>query len=136
MLEQKYVELLHATEQVREAIVNDDASTAGNKYETSRAMNQLELERMGTQLRQLEDQLKAIRQIPITVDVSSVGKGNMVRVGSMWVFIALALGRVNLDGMVISVISPVSPLAVAMMHKKPGDLVVIAGKEQHIEDII
>lgn len=136
LLEQKYNELLHAAEQVREAIVNDDASTAGNKYETSRAMNQLELERLGTQLRQIEDQLKAIRQIPASVDVSSVGKGNLVRIGSMWVFIALALGRVKSEGLDISVISPLSPLAMAMSQKKAGDMVVIAGREQRIEEIL
>jgi transcription elongation GreA/GreB family factor len=84
----------------------------------------------------MEIQIAALKLIPLNGSCEAVQKGSLVKIDGMWVLVATAIGRMSWNGLNISVISPASPLALELLDKKQGDVIVIAGKEQRIEEIL
>lgn len=104
---------------------NDSKSTAGDKHETSRAMMQLEQEKLGAQLKILEEQQRQLEQIPIQNNSAKVSNGSLVETDRGYIFIGAALGKLNLDGIAIICVSPVSPLAKQVIGKNEGESVIV-----------
>lgn len=96
-------------------------SSVGDKYETARAMNQLEKDMLGRQLAENKKELSAMMEIDITGTHDSVKPGSLIRSSQMYFFILGGLGKMSFEGETVFVISPNAPLAISLMGKKKGD---------------
>ncbi|MEQ9404752.1 MAG: GreA/GreB family elongation factor [Cyclobacteriaceae bacterium] len=98
-------------------------SSAGDKYETGRAMIMLEKEKFMTQKDQLFSQLKALKTIDVSREMNTVESGAIVTTTESDYFIATGIGQVKLEKENYLVISAMAPIAQAMLGKTVGQKV-------------
>lgn len=135
VLERRASDLKEQMHELSEAAAMDSKSTAGDKHETSRAMVQLEQERTGQQLKDAQQQLAEFLKIDFQKTISLVSPGSLVQTDKGIFFIALALGKLQVEMQPVFVISMQSPLGKAFAGFKEKDTVVFNGISYHITAI-
>ncbi len=99
----------------------EEKSSAGDKYETSRAMSHLEKDMYARQLSANQHELAALQRIDCTIKREVVMTGSFIQCESCSFFIAAGLGKIIFEGATIYLLSPAAPFAKILMQKKPGD---------------
>ncbi|MGN6647631.1 MAG: hypothetical protein ACTHJT_14010 [Cytophaga sp.] len=98
-------------------------STAGDKYETSRAMAQLEIEKNTKQLAEAEKLQATLQAIPQDRISESVISGSLVQTNKGIFYIAISIGQVEIGKQQYFIIGQDSPIGKLFMGKKAGDAV-------------
>jgi len=110
-------------------------SSAGDKYETGRAMAQIERDRHA----QLYDQIRQERAVLDRIDPNytfqRVGLGALVHTSAGAFFIAVSVGLVEIAGEKVIAVSPQSPLGVSLMGKQKGDEFMFQQKKCVVQEI-
>lgn len=133
-LQRQKQELQSAIEKVFDSIIEEDKSTAGNKYETARALGQEELDRLHRQVNSTDQQIALLNQLDSTVSHSDIQTGSLVKTSTKYIYFAIAIGRIQIDGTDIFVISINSPMGQKAKGLKKGDFLELAsGKEEILE---
>lgn len=118
-----------------EAKNSETKSSVGDKYETGRAMLQIEEEKGN---RQLLEALQT-RQILESIDPdhlsATVRAGSLVRTDQGNYYVAIGIGKVTLDGEVYYCVSAAAPLVKAMLGKQAGEEVTFNGVVRQIEGV-
>jgi len=125
-------DLRSAMQKVKESIEGEEKSSAGDKYETARAMAQKEMERLGPQLEKAKLDLTILSNIPRDSSVAVVQLGSLVQTTGMHLFLSIPLGRVTLKGGEIFAVSPSSPIGQAVLGKGVGESFTIGSKQDKI----
>ena len=111
-------------------------SSAGDKYETGRAMAQIERDRHA----QLFDQLRQERAVLDRIDpdfvFQRVGLGALVTTSVGAFFVSVSAGMVVVEGQKVIAMSPQSPLGASLMGKQAGDSFLFQQKKGLIEALI
>lgn len=113
-------ELESAMAKVKESIVSEEKSSVGDKFETSRAMAQKEMELLSQQMDKAQSDYAVLQQIDPNAQSFHVQLGSLVQTKSKLLFIAVAMGRVAIGGKDIFVVSPTSPIAQAIIGQEKG----------------
>jgi hypothetical protein len=121
--------------EVTESSNSESKSSAGDKHETSKAMMQLEIEKLGTQLKEAELQLAEFEKINFNKIHQSIEQGSLVETNKGYFLIASSIGKISVDDKTVFVISSKSPLAVAFSGKKLKDKISFNGMEYFIESV-
>lgn len=103
-----------------EAIAEDTKSSAGDKYETSREMANLERQKLSGQLAQNKKALSFLSNLK-PVRMSEVQSGALLETNKGLIYIAVSLGQIDVAGHKILVISPQAPLAQLLLGGQKGD---------------
>lgn len=111
-------------ESLKESRESDDKSSAGDKYETGVEMIQQEIDRAQQQINQFKSQLEEVQRAQAHNDVTSIGFGNLVVTDQGRYFLAIGLGEVKINDQKYYCISMQSPLGMALLGKKKGDVIV------------
>jgi hypothetical protein len=122
-------------ELAQQAANEEGKSSAGDKYETGRAMMQIERDQAA---RQLDEALKlrnTLDQIPTHANTTTVGLGSLVITSTKKIFISIGIGKLNLDGEDFLVVAPASPLGKALMGLKQKDKIVFNNETLVIEEV-
>ena len=104
----------------KEAAENDTKSSAGDKYETGRAMAHLEQEKLQRQIQEVTQQILIIRSIDPNSEFHDVRSGSLVLTDNGMFFIAVSLGLLEVDSQKVMSISPASPIGQLMLGQKSG----------------
>ena len=110
-------------------------SSAGDKFEISRALMQTEYDKIHNQLLILKNQLRAIKSISLSDKKKKVGVGSFIKTNKSFYFISIGLGKQIIDNNAINIISLSSPIGKLLDNKKKGDKIVFNNKEELIENI-
>jgi transcription elongation GreA/GreB family factor len=130
------IEVINAAmEEVNEGLKNDSKSSAGDKHETSRAMAQLENEKLARQLTEALEQKASLQALAKVTQTSKVTKGCLLKTGNQYIYISIALGRVTVNHQNVIVVSPNSPLGIILIGKKVTDTAELNGVKYFIESI-
>jgi len=120
-----------------ESLKQETKSTAGDKYETSRAMLHLEQENIASQLSVLLQQKAILESIAVSdAPAQKVQFGSMVKTGKGMIFIAAALGKVLMDDQTVFAVSPESPLGKLLIGKAVQESVSVQSATYKIETIL
>ena len=122
-------------ESLQESRNNETKSSAGDKYETGRAMLQIEEDNHKKQLHQallLSDQLQ---QIDPVRSADCVDRGSLVITNQLNYFISVGLGELTLEGKSYFCVSPASPIGQKLMGQKERIRFEFNGKEVEIQQI-
>ena len=117
------------------ALREETKSSAGDKYETSRSMINLEKEKIVENLLELIKKKQAVDHIDPTKTTKKVRLGSLVRTSSGTFFISTSLGKITIEGKDIFAISPVSPIAQVILDLMLGDSFTFNGKKSSILDL-
>ena len=129
MVNEKLAMLQGLDKASQEAANNETKSSAGDKYETGRAMAHLEKERLATQIETQAKLKKVLDQIDPNKRADKVGLGSLVQLGDAWYYLSVALGKVELEDKEIFCISPVAPIGKLLLGKRVGDKVSFQGEK-------
>lgn len=110
-------------------------SSVGDKYETSRAMAQIDVDIHARQLEMAQKDLNFIQQVDVTFFSKKVEVGAVVDSGNGKYFFLTGLGLVELDQEKYFFLSINSPIGRAFLGKKVGDKVNFNGKEILIKEL-
>ncbi|REE00552.1 3-oxoacyl-ACP synthase [Marinoscillum furvescens] len=124
--------LLAELRNFQDAANNETKSSAGDKYETGRAMMHLEKEKVAGQLDQVLKMEQVIRGIKPEKELDKAALGSLIKTENGHFFLSVSLGAV--DGVVC--LSPVAPLGQALLNATPGDKVSFQGRTFDILEVI
>ena len=110
-----------AIEAAQASAREETKSSAGDKYETGRAMMQLEVEKNSIQLAEARKLNPVLDQIQVTYRHTTIALGSLVITDHGNFLIAISAGQYILDEVVYLIISPITPLGVKLAGMKEGD---------------
>lgn len=122
-------------DQAQEAANQEEKSSAGDKYETSRAMGQLQKDMHSRQQAEHARELATLHQVRVDILYSTAVAGAFIQCRDIGFFIAAGLGKQQLHDQTIIFLSPAAPLAKALYQRRAGDSFVFNGRSFLIEDI-
>ncbi len=126
------------------AIINDlqlslqseTKSSAGDKHETGRAMVQLEREKAGNQLAEIQKIQTTLSKINADHTAKSIGLGSIVFTTKANYFIAISSGEITFENEKFYAISPNTPIGLLLLGKTVGDVVSFRGNSFNIVEVI
>lgn len=120
----------------QDAANEETKSSAGDKYETGRAMMHLEKEKVATQLDQVFKQQKVMHQISPQKSSDKIQLGSFLETTFGYFYLSVSLGAIKAGEKQVMCISPVSPLGKAFLDKSSNDSVTFNGRVYQIFAVI
>jgi hypothetical protein len=124
-----------AIEEARQSANNQEKSSAGDKYETARAMGQLDQEMNARQLALAREEYRLLEQVPVNGINNLVIPGTVIELEDTVLFAAIGLPPLKTGNTAVIPISCKSPLFQQLKFKKAGDTIWFGGKEQKIFNV-
>ena len=124
-----------AMEAAKNSANEEGKSSAGDKYETARAMGQLDREMNGRMYEQAQQERSLLDKIDTEIVFSKVAFGALVETSMGEFFVGVGVGIVNFEGKNIMAISPQSPIGQVITGKAAGESFDFRGKMQQIISI-
>lgn len=134
-VEQRIASSQKAIEHAQLAANEETKSSAGDKYETGRAMMQLEIEKQSVQLAEAMKLKHVLSQINPEKTTETIQSGSLVSTDQGNFYISISAGKLDLEGMTYFAVSPVSPIGALLIGKKSGDAILLNGKTFTIRKI-
>ena len=119
---------------IRASRDNETKSSAGDKYETGRAMMQAELDKSEMHFAKLLHLKKEMEQIDVTKKYDRVEKGSLVFTNRGNYFLSIPEGKIELDDKLYYAISILSPIGSKLLGASIHDIVDFKGPI-HVIDI-
>ncbi len=113
-----------AIDEAQEAANNEGKSSAGDKYETGRAMGHLQQEMHARQPTEYVKELAILHSVNTDTICPEGRSGAFLQGEKTSFFIAAGLGKQVVEGQTIFFLSPQAPLAKILQNKKPGDSLI------------
>ena len=110
-------------------------SSSGDKYETGRAMMQLEIEKNSVQLAEAMKLKRVLDQIKMEKNSVQIQPGSLVVTNQGNFFIAISVGQIVIEGETYLAISAGSPIGAKFMKLTVGATFAFAGKTYVIEEV-
>lgn len=120
---------------LRQDQANETKSSAGDKYETARAMAQQEIDKLLRQKHETETQLQFLRSIDPGKTLSSAVPGALLHTTQGIFFLTIPLGKLSTPEGICWCLSPQSPLGQVLLGTHPGDVRSWQGKEIRVEGV-
>ena len=114
---------------------SEEKSSAGDMYETGRAMSHLEKDMHARQLAANKNELAALLAVDCNSLYTFIAPGSIVICKEDSFFIAAGLGKVSFENETIYLLSPNAPLAKSMLNKIAGNTMSFNNKEIAIKDV-
>ncbi|MBQ4819904.1 3-oxoacyl-ACP synthase [Aquimarina sp. MMG016] len=120
---------------IQESLTSETKSTAGDKHETGRAMLQLEREKAGVQLAEVQKLQGILSKIDISSSSKLVRLGSLVYTSQANYFISISIGEVKVNNELYYAIAANSPIGKMLLGKKNGNSFSFNGKSFVINKI-
>ncbi|MBU2921530.1 3-oxoacyl-ACP synthase [Winogradskyella psychrotolerans] len=121
---------------IQNSLQSETKSSAGDKHETGRAMLQLEREKAGHQLAEIEKHKHILQKINIYTKHQKVTLGSVVITTQANYFIAVSAGEIIVDNTVYFAISASTPIAQLLLSKSVDDEIVFRGNGFRILSVL
>lgn len=135
VVDEKYHNLLLLDKAAQSSANNETKSSAGDKYETGRAMMHLEKERLASQMHEVAKLKKPLEMINPEKVSDNIELGSVVFTESRNYFLSVSIGEISVEGQQFFCISPVTPIGKLMLGKRSGDNFQFAGNSVLIKDV-
>jgi transcription elongation GreA/GreB family factor len=118
----------NSIQDAQESANEETKSSAGDKYETGRAMAQLEIEKYLLQLTELRKQDQELSRISPSQKDERISPGSLVHTNHGIFFIAVNAGQIDFEGQKVFTISPQAPVSQKMFGLAPKDSFLLNGR--------
>ncbi|WP_240911187.1 GreA/GreB family elongation factor [Yeosuana marina] len=123
-IEDRFRTIQNTINDIQESLFSETKSSAGDKHETGRAMLQLEREKAGNQLSEIQKVKEAFSKIDISKNPKVIVLGSLVYTTKFNYYIAISAGEIKFNDHIIYAISPNTPIGKLLMGKSCGDTIV------------
>ena len=136
LVRRKIEEIEAAMREAQGAANEETKSSAGDKYETGRAMMHLEKEKLASQRAEVFKLKKVLDQIDPNRQLAKIALGSLVQTSRGQFFLAVGLGNVTIDEDSCFVISPAAPIGQAMLGLSAGERFTFRGEDVKISEAL
>ena len=136
IIDERISSLKNILQETQNAANNETKSSAGDKHETGRAMAQLETEKLNAQLGEalkVKQTLATINPIQLA---SNIVLGSVVFTNKGNFYIAISIGKIEIDNEQFFAISPASPIGKLLLTKKEKESFSFNGNTYIINTIL
>lgn len=127
--------LQKAVDNAQNAANEESKSSAGDKYETGRAMAQNDRDLYARQLIEAQNDLHILEQIKIEQKFAQAQVGALVKTSIGIFFLSISAGIIELEGIKYMSTSMDSPIGQILKGKAKGEIVNFRGKAIELLDI-
>lgn len=124
-----------AMESAQEAANSESKSSAGDKYETGRAMAQLERDRNAQLLAEAQKIVGDLARLNIEKKYETAQPGSVVTTNRGRFFISIGAGKLVSDGVDYVAVSPASPIGMALSGRKAGEMITFNKLAYNVQDV-
>lgn len=110
-------------------------SSAGDKHETGRAMIQLEREKLGGQLAEVELLRERFKKVPLITASDRIGSGSVVYTTGYNYYLGISAGEIKVDGFTFYAIAADTPIGKLLLGRSVGERVVFNSLDFFIKEI-
>ncbi|MDX1363633.1 3-oxoacyl-ACP synthase [Arenibacter latericius] len=134
-IEERLLRIQGGITSLEEALTSETKSSAGDKHETGRAMIQLEREKLGKQLAEVQLLQERFKKVPLQRKSNQVILGSVVYTSKHHYYIGISAGKILVDGEIYYAIAPDTPMGKILMGKSIGEKIFFNGSEFKIKEI-
>jgi transcription elongation GreA/GreB family factor len=113
----------------------EEKSSAGDKYETGRAMAQQERDKAATQVAEAIKMKEAFSRTDPNKNSTTIEFGSLVQTNQGYFYMGIAAGKLAVKDIECLAISQVSPIGKLMMGKQPGGSVTFNKQTFEIQTV-
>jgi len=121
---------------IQEAMLSETKSSAGDKHETGRAMLQLDREKLGNQLMEIQKVKEILFKVKTDVVSKQGSLGSIVYTSKANYFISVSVGELSVNNEKFYAIASNTPIGKLLLGKKVGDSVSFRDQHFVIEKVI
>jgi transcription elongation GreA/GreB family factor len=122
--------------EIQESLTSETKSSAGDKHETGRAMLQLEREKAGNQLAEINKTKVALSKIDSKKTSKTIGLGSVVYTSNANYYIAISAGELTYNNKKYYAISPNTPIGLLLIGKTIGETITFRSQRFNIDTIL
>ena len=115
---------------------NDAKGSAGDKHETALSMMHIEQEKLNTKLREVLAQKVILDKIDAANVSKNIIVGSLIRANGIYLYLSVALPKINVEEVSIIALSPQSPLGNKLLGNEVGFTFEINSTKYLIEEIL
>ena len=135
IVDKRFNNIQNNIQDIQNNLLSETKSSAGDKHETGRAMLQLEREKAGVQLSEINKLRRAVNKINIENKPKQVSIGSLVYTSKSNYFIAVSLGLIEIKEKSFYAISAQTPIGQLLMGKTIGENIEFNGNKFIIEKL-
>lgn len=124
-----------AMETAQAAANAEEKSSAGDKYETTRAMMQIERDKAAEQLEEGLKLKRVVESIIPQIRSTRIVLGSLVITDSVHFYIAISAGKVEVGDQSFLTVSAQAPIALTLLKLKQGDSFMFNKQKLSIREI-
>ncbi|MEQ9442037.1 MAG: 3-oxoacyl-ACP synthase [Cyclobacteriaceae bacterium] len=135
-LSERIADLREEMRETKLAASEDTKSSAGDKYETGRAMLDMERERLSAHLNETGKMYDLLASLSATKLYEQVQVGSLVATSRGIFYVSVGLGSVVVDGNAYYCISPQSPMGQALFGLSAGEETLFQGQAVQVTQVV
>ncbi|MFH6767239.1 3-oxoacyl-ACP synthase [Gaetbulibacter aquiaggeris] len=120
-IEHRLLAIKNTITDIQESLDSETKSSAGDKHETGRAMLQLEREKLGQQLAEIQKLKQELLKVNIETVSKKIFLGSLVYTSKHNYFMAISAGELTYKSEKFYAISFSTPIAKVLLTKEVGD---------------
>ena len=121
---------------IQEAMLSETKSSAGDKHETGRAMLQLEREKLGNQLLEIQKVKEILFKVDPTKEALQGCLGSIVYTSQANYFVSVSVGEISANDSTFYAIATNTPIGKLLLGKKVGDTITFRTQSFVIEKVL
>ncbi len=126
----------HAAMQAAQESANSEGkSSAGDKYETARAMGQLDRDMHARQYETARQERHLLERLSDVPPAARVVPGSLVRTAAGLFLVSVSVGKVTVEGQAVIAVSAQSPVGALLLGKRVGEVFSFQKKDTPILEI-
>ncbi|MCC9019099.1 hypothetical protein [Flavobacterium lipolyticum] len=114
---------------------NDAKGSAGDKHETALSMMHIEQEKLTNKLKEAITQKAVLDKIDASKTTENIISGSLVKANGIFLYVSVALPKINIEGTNVIALSPQSPLGAHLMGNKVGFTFEINSTKYLIQEV-
>lgn len=135
LLDERMAVAQQAMQSAQDSANEETKSSAGDKYETGRAMAQNQRDMYARQYEQIRQERQVLERIEGALPSQRVSFGTIVNTTVGVFFVSVSIGLIQWEGQPVMVVSPGSPIGKLLLGKEIGDDFVFQGKKAVISSM-
>jgi len=135
VLNERILRIQNAIKEAQQAANEETKSSSGDKYETTRAMMHLEIEKNSIQLQEATKQQRILSQIRIDQINNRIENGSLVVSNQETFYLAVSIGKIVIDDKPYVCISTASPIGQLLLKQNSGYEFTFQGKVYKVMEV-
>lgn len=135
-IENRHNTIERSIDTIETSLLSETKSSAGDKHETGRAMAQLEREKLGQQLVEINKIKQTLNRVKTIKTTNIVTIGSLVYTNQFNYYIAISAGEFIVNNNSFYAVSPNTPIGKLLIGKTIGDIILFKNKRINIIDVV